>query len=157
MIELIDVSFSYDGIPALQNVSLCIEKGESVCLLGPNGSGKSTLLRLMNGIILPQSGTYMFDGEEVTGKRLRDELFLKCFHQKIGFIFQNSEAQLFCADVYDEIAFGPRQMGLDEEQVESRVEDCIALLGLQDFRKRAAVSPERRRKEKSGPGQRSWP
>ena len=136
MIQLTDVSFSYDEIPALRNVSLGVKKGDSVCLLGPNGSGKSTLLRLMNGIILPQSGVYTFEGEEITGKKLRDEMFLKRFHQKIGFIFQSTEAQLFCADVYDEIAFGPRQMGLSEEQVASRVEDCLDLFGLQDFRKR---------------------
>ena len=133
MIELTDVSYSYEGIDALNNVSLKIEKGEAVSLLGPNGSGKSTLLKIINGIISPDSGIYKFNGEQITPKKLQDTKFSKSFHQKIGFVFQNSDEQLFCADVFDEIAFGPRQMGMDENKVEARVGDCLTLLSLQDF------------------------
>jgi ABC-type cobalt transport system, ATPase component len=136
MIELTDVSFSYEGFPALNNITLKIENGEAVSLVGPNGSGKSTLLKLINGIITPDSGSYTFNQEEITHKKLQNSVFSKGFHQKIGFVFQNSETQLFCSTVYDEIAFGPRQMGMDEGKVEQRVNDCLELLHLQDFKHR---------------------
>lgn len=136
MIELIDVSYSYEGSNALNNINIKIEKGQSVSLLGPNGSGKSTLLKLINGIISPERGVYRFNGEEITLKKLKDSKFSKSFHQKIGFVFQNSETQLFCSNVYDEIAFGPRQMGMDEKAVEERVGDCLKLLNLMDFKNR---------------------
>lgn len=136
MIDIEDVSYSYSGIQALSHINLHVEKGDAVALMGPNGSGKSTLLKLINGIVSPDSGVYKFNGEEITPKRLKDSVFAKRLHQKIGFVFQNSDSQLFCADVYDEIAFGPRQMGLDEANVEVRVDDCLHLLNIQDFRHR---------------------
>jgi cobalt/nickel transport system ATP-binding protein len=133
MIDIKNVTYSYLGIHALNNISIQIEKGESVALMGPNGSGKSTLLKLINGIIVPDSGTYRFKGQEITNKKLQDPDFSKRFHQQIGFVFQNPDSQLFCADVYDEIAFGPRQMGMNEAEVESRVNDCLDLLNIRDF------------------------
>ena len=136
MITIKDVSYSYSGINALNHISLHIKKGEAVALMGPNGSGKSTLLKLINGIVSPDSGEYLFDGDEITHKKLQDVKFAKQFHQKIGFVFQNSDTQLFCADVYDEVAFAPRQMGLSENEVEKRVNDCLDLLKISDFRHR---------------------
>jgi len=136
MIDIKDVSYSYSGINALRNINLHIEKGEAVALMGANGSGKSTLLKLINGIVSPDSGVYKFNNEEITHKKLQDTKFTKLFHQKIGFVFQNSDAQLFCADVYDEIAFGPRQMNMNESDVDKRVNDCLNLLNIQDFKHR---------------------
>jgi cobalt/nickel transport system ATP-binding protein len=136
MIELHHVSYSYEGHKALNDISLHIVKGEAVSLLGANGSGKSTLLKLLSGLITPDKGKYYFNGSEITAKKLKDAAFAKALHQKIGFVFQNSDTQLFCADVYDEIAFGPRQMGYDEEAVEKRVNDCLELLHLQAFKNR---------------------
>lgn len=136
MIEIKDVYYSYSGINALNNVNLHIEKGEAIALMGPNGSGKSTLLKLINGIISPDCGIYKFNNEEITHKKLQDVKFAKCLHQKIGFVFQNSDTQLFCADVYDEIAFGPRQMGMNEIDVDKRVNECLGLLDIEDFRYR---------------------
>ncbi|WP_146553243.1 energy-coupling factor ABC transporter ATP-binding protein [Rummeliibacillus sp. SL167] len=136
MIDLKDVSYSYEGINALNNINLHIEKGEAVALMGANGTGKSTLLKLMNGLLSPDQGVYRFDQEEITPKKLKNTKFSKAFHQKIGFVFQNSDTQLFCADVYDEIAFGPRQMGMNEDDVEKRVNDCLDLLGIQNFKHR---------------------
>lgn len=133
MIDIKDVSYSYSGINALNNISLHIEKGEAVALMGANGSGKSTLLKMINGIVSPDRGAYSFDNEEITRKKLQDPRFSKAFHQRIGFIFQNSDTQLFCADVFDEIAFGPRQMGMDEAEVETRVTDCLKLLGIENL------------------------
>lgn len=133
MIDIKEVYFSYEGVNALNNISLHIERGESVALMGPNGSGKSTLLKLLNGIISPDNGSYSFNGEEITHKKLQDAKFSKLFHQKMGFVFQNSDTQLFCTDVFDEIAFGPRQMGMAEDEVEKRVGDCLDLLNIRDF------------------------
>ena len=136
MIEVKDVSYSYSGVTALRNINLHIEKGEAVALMGPNGSGKSTLLKLINGIVSPDRGIYRFNTQEITRQKLSDNKFAKSFHQQIGFVFQNSDTQLFCADVYDEVAFGPRQMGFDETEVENRVNDCLRLLDIQDFKSR---------------------
>ena len=136
MIDIKDVSYSYSGITALNKINLHITKGEALALMGPNGSGKSTLLKLINGIISPNTGVYKFNNEEITYKKLQDTKFTKLFHQKIGFVFQNSDTQLFCADVYDEIAFGPRQMGMNESDVDKRVNDCLNLLNIQDFKHR---------------------
>jgi ABC-type cobalt transport system, ATPase component len=136
MIEINEVYYSYTDRIALNNINLNIVKGESVALLGANGSGKSTLLKLINGIISPDHGIYKFNNEEITHKKLQDNKFAKQLHQKIGFIFQNPDTQLFCTNVYDEIAFGPRQMGLEETEVDHRVKDCLDLLGIQSFRDR---------------------
>ncbi len=136
MIELKDVCFSYSDMIALDHINLSIKTGEAIALMGANGCGKSTLLKLLNGIISPDSGSYWFHGEEVTHKKLQDEKISKLLHQKIGFVFQNSDTQLFCSSVYDEVAFGPRQMGLEESEVEHRVNDCLVLLGIQEFRNR---------------------
>jgi len=136
MFELTDVSYSYNETPALKSINLRIEKGESVSFLGANGCGKSTLLKLMNGLIVPDTGTYAFDGNTVNRKALSDATFSKRLHQRVGFVFQNPDTQLFCADVFDEIAFGPRQMGLDRHEVEGRVAEMLALLGLKGFEAR---------------------
>lgn len=137
MIELKAVDFEYRGVPALKNINLNIEKGESIALIGPNGSGKSTLLKLINGIIFPIRGEYIFEGILINQKKMQDAKFSKHFHKKIGFIFQNSETQLFCPTVYDEIAFGPIQMGFSEKEVDKRVNDCLELLGIQELESRA--------------------
>jgi len=136
MIDLQDVSYAYNNVQALANINLQIAKGEAVAFLGANGCGKTTLLKLINGIILPARGVYKFDGEEITAKKLQNPKFAKVFHQRIGFVFQNSDTQLFCADVYEEIAFGPRQMGLPETEVEQRVADCLQILNIEALQDR---------------------
>jgi cobalt/nickel transport system ATP-binding protein len=136
MIEIKDVYYSYSDNIALNNINLEIKSGEAIALMGANGCGKSTLLKLINGIISPDKGSYIFNGEEITHKKLQDVKFAKLLHQKIGFVFQNSDTQLFCSSVYDEIAFGPRQMGLNELEVDKRVNDCLDLLSIQDFKSR---------------------
>jgi len=96
-----------DGVPALSHVDLHVKPGESVAFIGPIGSGESTLPKLVNGIVLPDAGRCFLAGEEVTRGRLRDEGFARRVHQRVGFLFQNADAQLFCPEVRDEIAFGP--------------------------------------------------
>ena len=126
MIDIKNVSYSYDAeVTALKNISLHIEDGEAIALIGVNGSGKSTLMKLINGLIMAENGSYFFEGEEINNKKMQNEEFSKDFHKKVGFVFQNSDVQLFCSNVYDEIAFGPRQMGMNEEEVQKRVEDTL--------------------------------
>ena len=136
MIELTDISYSYYEDVVLENLSLNIKEGEAVAICGDNGSGKSTLLKLINGLIFPQKGTYKFDGVEITEKQMDNSGFSKDFHQKIGFVWQNPDTQLFCSSVEEELAFGPMQMGLSEEEINKRVEDSLELLGLKHLRKR---------------------
>lgn len=129
--QLSGVSYTYDGaLPALKDISLRVERGEKVALLGANGSGKSTLLKLMNGLIHPTAGTVAAFGEEITEQVLRDEAFTHRFRRRVGFVFQNSDAQLFCATVREEIAFGPLQMEMGQVEVAQRVEDVAAMLGI---------------------------
>lgn len=136
MIQIENLSFSYNGIHALSDVSLGIGEGESVALMGTSGCGKSTLLKIINGIIFPQRGTYRFDGNDITAKRLSDPVTAKTFHRRIGFVFQNSDVQLFCSSVYDEIAFGLRQTGMSEKEIAGRVNDCLSLLEIEHLSER---------------------
>ncbi len=137
LIQLSDFCYAYDEVTALRHVDLCIYAGDSVVLMGDNGSGKSTLLKALVGLIHPQQGTYRFDGDLVDEHSMRDQIFSKRLHQRVGFIFQDSDAQLFCPSVEDEIAFGPRQMGLPEDEVAQRVADTCALLDIERLRSRA--------------------
>lgn len=134
MIRLEGVSFKYKNKLALNKIDINIEAGESIAIIGPNGSGKSTLLKLLSGIIFPSEGKYLFDGIEINEKELRDNKFSKSFHKKIGFIFQNSDTQLFCSTVFEEIAFGPIQMGLSNEETEKRVNGCLRMLNIEKIK-----------------------
>lgn len=137
MIDIKNISYAYENnILALKNVNLHIDEGEAIALLGVNGSGKSTLMKIINGLISPSSGSYVLCGEEITEKKLRNEQFTKLFHKRLGFVFQNSEVQLFCSNVYDEIAFGPRQMGMNEDEVKKRVNDTMILLNIEELEDR---------------------
>ena len=137
LFSLDNVCFAYDGHIALKYVTLDIEKGETVVFQGPNGCGKSTLMKLLNGLVFAEEGTYRLDGDEITEKTLKNSTFSKQFHQRVGFIFQNSDVQLFCSNVEEEVSFGPRQMGLSEEVVKQRTDDVIALLDIEHLRDRA--------------------
>lgn len=137
MIEIKDVSYSYDHrFLALKNINFHVDEGESIALIGANGSGKSTLMKVINGIIFPDRGTYFFNGSEISEKKLQNGKFSKAFHKRVGFVFQNSEMQLFCPSVYEEIAFGPRQMGMSEGEVEKRVDDALKLLKIGELKDR---------------------
>ena len=137
LIELNGINFGYDDIPALTNISLQIEAGQCIGIEGDNGCGKTTLIKLLNALIFPSSGKYYFDGNEINRKTMKNETFAKKFHQRVGYIFQNPENQLFCSSVYEEIAFGPRQMGLAPDQVKKRCNDVMNLLGISSLADRA--------------------
>lgn len=137
MIKLDDICFAYDGTPVLKHFNAEINDGEFVVIKGDNGCGKSTLLNIINALEFPEIGTYTFDGVQIDKKSVKNEKFSKSFHQKIGYVFQNTDYQLFCSSVYDEIAFAPRQMQLDETEVAKHVEDMLRLVGIEHLKERA--------------------
>ena len=130
MIKLENISFTYKNKVALDNVNVHINEGESIAVIGPNGSGKSTFLKLLNAIIFPSQGKYIFDEVGINENYLKDSKSLKLFHKRLGFVFQNSDAQLFCSTVFEEIAFGLMQMDLPEVEINKRVNDCLNLLNI---------------------------
>lgn len=130
------VSFSYGKIYALKDIGFSVTKGESLAILGANGSGKSTLLKVLNGLMFPSSGVMEFLGSSVTEAKLHGD-FLKCFRERVGFIFPESDVQLFCPTVFDEVAFGPLQLDLPKQSIRSRVEELLNMLGIGHLKERA--------------------
>ena len=127
-----ELRFSYDddNTHSLNGLSLEIKKGQKVAVMGANGSGKSTFFLCCTGILKPQSGKLFFHGKELTyGKK--DLLDLR---SKVGIVFQDPDNQLFCASVYQEISFGPLNLGISEEKVRKEVEDMIERLEITPFR-----------------------
>ncbi|MCM1115306.1 MAG: energy-coupling factor ABC transporter ATP-binding protein [Clostridium sp.] len=137
MIKLNEICFAYDSEPVLNYFSMEIEDGECVAITGDNGCGKSTVLGIINGLLFADNGNYFFDGKEVNKTNMKKQSFAKALHKEIGYVFQNSDAQLFCSSVYDEIAFGPRQMGLNETETDQRVKDMLKLLNIEKLSKKA--------------------
>lgn len=137
MIKLDDICFAYDSTPVLKHFSTEVADGEFVVIKGDNGCGKSTLLNIINALEFAEIGTYTFNGIVIDKKAMKNEQFAKAFHQKIGYVFQNTDAQLFCSSVYDEIAFAPRQMQLDEAEIAKRVDDMLKLTGTEHLKERA--------------------
>ncbi len=123
------VSYSYaENVPALVDVSLSVGAGERVAVLGANGSGKSTLIKMLDGLLFPEHGSFEAFGQPVTETAMRDDRYGFQFRRRVGFIFQNSDAQLFSPTVREEIAFGPLQMGLSIAEIEERIRDIAGLL-----------------------------
>ena len=136
IINLSHISYNYEEVSALNDISLEIYAGELIFFTGPNGCGKSTLFKLLNGLIFPTKGEYYFYNKKIDKNTLQDNIFAKNFHKRIGYIFQNPDVQLFNATVYDEIAFGPRQMNLDEEIIHQRVNELLIYLNIEHLQDR---------------------
>jgi cobalt/nickel transport system ATP-binding protein len=133
-----DLHYSYLGrFPALAGVSLQVRHGERLALLGANGCGKSTLLKLLDGLVFPDSGSYTAFGQPVTEDALEDEQFSRGFRSRVGFVFQNSDVQLFSPTVREEVAFGCLQLGLSRDETAARVDDVLRLLDLTELADRA--------------------
>jgi cobalt/nickel transport system ATP-binding protein len=138
LLECHELCYRYLGrFLALDRVSVSIAKGEKLALLGANGCGKSTLLKTLDGLLFPDSGTYQAFGQLITEDNLEDEQLSRGFRSRVGFIFQNSDAQVFSPTVREEIAFGPLNMGLAVDVVEARVADTLAMLQIEDLAERA--------------------
>lgn len=131
-IEIKDLEYIYNpGSPfekkALTGVNLNIEKGKFIGLIGHTGSGKSTLIQHINGLIKPTSGTIKINGVDITAKNVK----MKEVRQKVGLVFQYPEHQLFEETIEKDISFGPRNLGLSEVEIKSRVIESMGLVGLE--------------------------
>lgn len=135
--QIEDVQYAYGQIPALHGVSLTIPQGSRVALLGANGSGKSTLLRLLAGLSFPSAGRIGFFDGELSKARLDEQEFFFSFRRRVGVVFQNPDVQLFNANVFDEVAFGPLQMGWPASKVRERVTATLQDLRIEDLKDRA--------------------
>lgn len=126
-----DASYSYLGkYPALNGVSLTVKRGESVAILGANGSGKSTLLNHLAGLVFADRGVVTAFGKPLSPGLFQQEDFRKMFRSKVGILFQNSEIQLFCSTVEEEILFGPLQLDMPRDEMLKKYEEVVLLLGI---------------------------
>ena len=134
MLEVQNIKYSYNkDYQALKGVSLKVEKGEMVALLGKNGAGKSTLFLHLNGIYEPDEGKVFIDGEELK----YDKKSLLKFRQKVGIVFQNPDDQIFAPTVEEDVAFGHLNLKLPMEEVQKRVTESLARVGMSGFEKKA--------------------
>ncbi|HEU0264494.1 MAG TPA: ABC transporter ATP-binding protein, partial [Geobacterales bacterium] len=131
LVELRHVSHCYaDGTKALTDISLRITHGESVAIIGANGAGKSTLLLHLNGSILPTTGEVRIGDSPVTRGTLAE------VRRTVGMVFQDPDDQLFMPTVAEDVAFGPRNQGLPEEEVELRLASALSQVGALHLRQR---------------------
>ncbi len=131
LIEAKQVSFQYEkGREILKDISFQINEGESIGLVGANGAGKSTLLKILVGLNLG------FTGEVKVGEHILKNKTLPAIREKIGYVFQDSDSQLFMNTAYEDIAFAPRNYGLKEAEVEKRVERALDTIGITYLRDR---------------------
>ncbi|MDF2545179.1 MAG: Phosphonate-transporting ATPase [Anaerosolibacter sp.] len=131
-IETKSLGYSYpDGHVAIKNISFSIHHGESVGIIGANGAGKSTLLMLLMGILFPNQGEILVGDVHVTKNTL------SMIRQRLGMVFQDPDDQLFMTTIYDDVAFGPRNYRLDENEVEQRVMNALETVGISHLKERA--------------------
>jgi cobalt/nickel transport system ATP-binding protein len=136
--SLRNVSYSYDaGRPVLKDLTLDFHPGERTVVLGANGTGKSTLLSLLDGLVFSTSGSVQAFGRPLTEPALEERSFSADFRKRVAFVFQNPDVQLFSSTVWDEIAFGPLQLGFSRERITTTVEELLASLRIMELRDRA--------------------
>lgn len=130
LISVENVSFSYDkNTPVLKNVSLSIEEGEHIVVIGHNGSGKSTLAKLLNGLLVADSGKIVVDGFSPDDKKSVFEI-----RKRVGVVFQNPDNQLVASIVEDDVAFGPENLGVKREEIGKRIDFALKSVGMEKFR-----------------------
>ena len=140
ILEVRNLTHTYSaGTPfehkAVDNMNFSVQRGEFIGIIGHTGSGKSTLMQHLNGLLKPTSGTVLLDGEDIH----KDKKFTRQARFRVGLVFQYPEYQLFEETVYKDIAFGPKNMGLKEEEIDRRVREAAKLVGLTE--KQLEVSP----------------
>lgn len=131
MVELDHLTFSYDGNrEVLSDISFYLKAGETVGLIGANGAGKSTLLKILAGLLTDYKGQAKIDGMDVNKKNLAS------VRKKTGYVFQDSESQLFLSTVYEDVAFGPRNYGYSGEEVEKKVMSALKQVHIEELKDR---------------------
>ncbi|HDP69588.1 MAG TPA: ATP-binding cassette domain-containing protein [Actinobacteria bacterium] len=131
-VEIKNLHYKYpDGTSALNGVDVVIEHGETVALLGPNGAGKSTFILHLNGI-LRGNGEVKILGLPINGRTLKE------IRRRVGLVFQDPDDQLFCPNVFEDVAFGPINMGLSKEEIVTKVNKALASVEMEGFEKRPA-------------------
>lgn len=132
LLKFQDVSFSYpNSKEVLKHISFTLNKGEKVALLGLNGSGKSTLMLHTNGLLLPTEGEVSVNGRNTRSKSLKE------IRKTVGIVFQEADDQLFMPTVFDDVAFGPRNMKLSEEEIQERVNNALMVTKTLEFADRS--------------------
>ncbi|MDQ3765886.1 MAG: energy-coupling factor ABC transporter ATP-binding protein, partial [Actinomycetota bacterium] len=127
-LEVRALAYSYpDGHQALFGCDVVIERGERVALLGPNGAGKTTLVLHLNGVLTPSVGDVVVGGLEVKKENLRE------VRRRVGIVFQDPDDQLFMPTVFEDVAFGPRNLGMSAEETGVRVKSALAAVGMEDY------------------------
>ena len=132
--------FSYEDeesavrVPIIRGIDLDIEEGSFVAVLGHNGSGKSTLAKLLNMILVPDSGKIYIDGRDITSPDLTDDDVI-ALRQDIGMVFQNPDNQIVATIVEEDVAFGPENMGVEPSEIRRRVDDALRIVGMSEFKK----------------------
>ena len=132
--------FSYEDeesevrVPIIRGIDLDIEEGSFVAVLGHNGSGKSTLAKLLNMILVPDSGKIYIDGRDITSPDLTDDDVI-ALRQDIGMVFQNPDNQIVATIVEEDVAFGPENMGVEPSEIRRRVDDALRIVGMSEFQR----------------------
>ena len=127
-LEVRAVAYTYpDGHQALFGCGVAIERGERVALLGPNGAGKTTLVLHLNGVLTASVGSVVVGGLEVKKENLRE------VRRRVGIVFQDPDDQLFMPTVFEDVAFGPRNLGLSSEETGDRVKTALSAVGMEDY------------------------
>ncbi|HET7481128.1 MAG TPA: energy-coupling factor transporter ATPase [Rubrobacteraceae bacterium] len=130
LIEVEGLTHRYpNGVVALEGVDMTVRRGEFLAVLGQNGSGKTTLVKHFNGLLKPSGGTVRVEGEETTRQGIRR------LGQTVGYVFQNPDHQIFSDTVFDEVAFGPKIRGMQESDINERVSEALAAVGLSGYEK----------------------
>lgn len=131
MLKTKNLEYIYeDGTEALKNINIDLNQGNKIAIIGSNGAGKSTLFLNLMGILKPKKGKVFFKDEELKYKKK----FLHNFRQKVGIVFQDPDKQIFYSNVYDDAAFGLRNLGIDEEQIKERVDTALKKAGAYEFK-----------------------
>jgi cobalt/nickel transport system ATP-binding protein len=128
-----EIRYTYPrGLEAIKGISFHFRKGEKIALVGPNGAGKSTLMLMFNGMIRPDSGIMLFDNQPIR----YDKASLRVLRKRVGFVLQNPDRQIIAPTVYQDVAFGPTNLGFDEPDVRHAVETALRHVGLEGFDRR---------------------
>ncbi len=134
--ELKSVTYTYSGsnVSAVNNLDLSIKKGEFLCIVGRNGSGKSTLSKLLNGLLVPQSGEV-----NVFGYNTKDDKTIFEIRKRVGLVFQNPDNQMVASIIEDDVAFGPENVGIEREEITKRIDWALESVGMKEYKKNSTT------------------